>query len=113
MQEHEAWDDFPDPWDDDHTIDYWIWRGDHLVLATPEGIGGIQEDDRAHRVSRRLDDLQARALRKARRMRRRRNAMCAPLIGCPPLVTPWLLAMRPQRRIAHEEGAHAEQSVTG
>ena len=25
---------------------------------------------------------------------------------------PWLLAMRARRRISHEEGAHAEQSIT-
>lgn len=56
--------------------------------------------------------LRPRDLRDARRISCQRNMMYAPLMGCPPLVTPWLLAMRSHRRIAHEEEAHAEQSIT-
>jgi hypothetical protein len=105
MQDHATWDN--------HIIDYWVWRGDHLVPATPDDSARMEEDEGPRRASRRLAYLRVRDPGKARRMRRRRNVLIAPLMWYPPLVTPWLLAMRPHRRIAHEEGAHAEQSVTG
>ena len=52
-------------------------------------------------------------LRNRRSMRRRQNILNAPLMGCPSLVVPWLLAMGSQRRTAYEEGAHGEQPITG
>src|SRR5262245_55512898 len=110
MQDNSTWDDLPDPREDDHIIDYWVWRRDRLIPAAPEDIVrideivGAQEHERPHRASRRTVRLRALDLRKA--MRRS-------LMGCPPVVIPWLLAMRSHRRIAHEEEAHAEQSVTG
>lgn len=118
MQDHATWDDLPDPREDDHIINYWVWRRDRLIPAAPEDIArideiaGAQEHERPHRASRRPAHMPALDLRKVRN-RSRRKAMRVPLMGCPPLVVPWLLAIRPHRGIAHEEEAHAEQSITG
>ena len=40
---------FPDPWDGDHDIEYWVWGGDRLVPATPSAAGAIQETERTRR----------------------------------------------------------------
>lgn len=37
---------FPDPWDGDHDIEYWVWSGDQLVPATPSQQAEIQEVER-------------------------------------------------------------------
>ncbi len=113
MHEHVTWDDLPDPGEDDRIIDYWVWRRDRLVPAAPDDIVHIDdivrvEEERQARALHRPGHFRIRDLRKARRMRRR-----LPFMGCPPLVTPWLLAKRSRRRVAHEEEAHAEQSITG
>jgi hypothetical protein len=106
-------------WEGDATVDYLIWRDDGLVPASPADVAsasddmtGAQEDQRPRGATRRRASLRARDLRAARKLRRHRNMIHAPLMGCPPLVIPWLLAMRPQLRIADEEGAHARRPVT-
>ena len=119
MQNQETWDDLPDPWEGGANVDYWIWCDDRLVPAQPadvasvsEDSAGAWEDQRMHGAALRRAALRVRHLRTARRQRRQRNMIYAPLMGCPPLVIPWLLAMRPQLRTADEEGAHAKRSVT-
>jgi len=113
MQDTATWGDLPDPRGDDHIIDYWVWRRDRLIAVAPEDIArmdtitGARELERPHRASRRPAHMPALDLHKARSLRQR-----LPLVKYPPLVTPWLLAMRAHRRIAHEEEAHAEQSIT-
>jgi hypothetical protein len=109
MQKQETWDDLSDPWEGDATIDYWIWRDDGLV-PMPNGVG-MQEDERSRHTLRRTP-LHARNLHAARRLHRQRNMMYAPLMGCPPLVIPWLLARHASRRVADKEGAHAKRTVT-
>jgi hypothetical protein len=56
--------------------------------------------------------LQAGDFHAAQRLRRQQNVMYAPLMGCPPVVIPVLLAMHAPRRVADKEGAHAKRSVT-
>ncbi len=112
MQEQETWDG-------DAAVDYWIWRDDRLVpspLADVASISdestGAWEDQRPHGAARRRAALRARDLRTMRRLRPQRNMIYAPLMGCPPLVIPWLLAGRAQSRAADKEGAHAKRTVT-
>ncbi len=45
---------FPDPWGDEHDIEYWIWNGTRLVPATPAQVERIQEDERQRQASYRL-----------------------------------------------------------
>jgi hypothetical protein len=45
---------FPDPWDGDHAIEYWVWSGDQLVPATPIQQAEIQETERIASARRRL-----------------------------------------------------------
>jgi hypothetical protein len=45
---------FPDPWDGDHAIEYWVWSGDQLVPATPSQQAEIQETERIASAHRRL-----------------------------------------------------------
>lgn len=45
---------FPDPWDGDHDIEYWVWDGERLVPATPDQQSGIQEMERTASARRRL-----------------------------------------------------------
>src|SRR5690242_20945942 len=45
---------FPDPWDGDHDIEYWVWSGDQLVPATPSQQAEIQETERIASARRRL-----------------------------------------------------------
>ncbi|HEY1388749.1 MAG TPA: hypothetical protein VGF38_09410 [Ktedonobacterales bacterium] len=45
---------FPDPWDGDHSIEYWVWDGERLVPATPNQQAGIQEMERTASARRRL-----------------------------------------------------------
>jgi hypothetical protein len=45
---------FPDPWDGDHAIEYWVWSGDQLVPATPSQQAEIQETERIASARRRL-----------------------------------------------------------
>lgn len=45
---------FPDPWDGDHAIEYWVWDGERLVPATPDQQAGIQEMERTASARRRL-----------------------------------------------------------
>jgi hypothetical protein len=111
MQDHEAWDAFPDPWEDDHTIEYWVWRGDCLVPTTPDEIARIQEDERTRGALRLLRQLCARARREARSVKRWPATMKSLLVGSLPPVLAWLQAMRLRRRGAHEEGTHAERPV--
>lgn len=50
------WDeaDLPDPWDGDHTIEYWVWNGERLMPATAEECAAIQERERLQSARRRL-----------------------------------------------------------
>src|SRR5690242_2044559 len=45
---------FPDPWDGDHDIEYWVWSSDQLVPATPSQQAEIQETERIASARRRL-----------------------------------------------------------
>lgn len=45
---------FPDPWDDPHDIEYWIWDGKRLVPASPTEQAAIQEAERDQSARRRL-----------------------------------------------------------
>lgn len=45
---------FPDPWDGDHDIEYWVWSGEQLVPATPSQQAEIQETERIASARRRL-----------------------------------------------------------
>jgi len=45
---------FPDPWDGDHAIEYWVWSGEQLVPATPRQQAEIQETERIASARRRL-----------------------------------------------------------
>src|SRR5690349_20850742 len=45
---------FPDPWDGNHAIEYWVWSGDQLVPATPSQQAEIQETERIASARRRL-----------------------------------------------------------
>jgi hypothetical protein len=68
------WDDlsdFPDPWNGDHNIEYWVWDGVRLVPATPEERARIQEDERTQAARRRLEQLQERERRETHSMKRR------------------------------------------
>jgi hypothetical protein len=57
--------------------------------------------------------LRAYNVRETAKMRRwQRNKLYAPLMGCPPLLIPWLLAKHTQRGAADKEGAHAKRTVT-
>jgi hypothetical protein len=56
--------------------------------------------------------LQTREWRETGDMRRWRNMMYTPLMGCPPLIIPWLRVIGSHRRTVNEEGAHAKRSVT-
>lgn len=44
----------PDPWDDPHNIEYWVWDGERLVPASPAERAAIQEMERAQSARRRL-----------------------------------------------------------
>ena len=112
MQEQETWSDFSDSWEGGATIDYWIWRDDRLVPATSTDVASIQQDERPRHTLRRRAVPRVCDLRTARRLRRQRNVLNAPLMGCPPLVIPWLRARGSQRRGVDEEGAHAKRPVT-
>jgi hypothetical protein len=73
-----------------------------------------QETWDAPPISGRMTALPLRAgdFHAARSLRRQRNVMYAPLMGCPPLVIPWLLAMGAQPLTISKEGAHAKRPVT-
>jgi hypothetical protein len=45
---------FPDPWDDPHDIEYWVWDGKRLVPASPTEQSAIQEAERGQSARRRL-----------------------------------------------------------
>ena len=45
---------FPDPWNGDHDIEYWVWSGDQLVPATHSQQAEIQETERIASARRRL-----------------------------------------------------------
>lgn len=44
----------PDPWDDPHDIEYWVWNGERLVPTTPDEQAAIQEMERTVATVRRL-----------------------------------------------------------
>lgn len=44
----------PDPWDDPHDIEYWVWNGEHLAPATSGEQANIQEVERTQSARRRL-----------------------------------------------------------
>jgi hypothetical protein len=99
-------------WDGDATVDYWIWRDDHLVPVTSDATVQVPEGSRPRRSRQRLGQSGIVDLREARRTRRQRNAMYIPFMGYPPFVLPLLLAKRSRRRVSHKEGAHAKRTVT-
>ena len=98
-------------WDGDATVDYWIWRDDHLVPLTSNGTAQVAEGKRRRRGRQRLGQSEIIDLREARRTRRQRNAIYIPFMGYPPFVLPLLLAKR-SRRVAHKEGAYAKRTIT-
>lgn len=45
---------WPDPWDDPHDIEYWVWDGEQLAPATSGERASIQEMERTQSARRRL-----------------------------------------------------------
>ena len=45
---------FPDPWDGDHNIEYWVWDGKRLIPTTPDQQARIQEMERLASTRRRM-----------------------------------------------------------
>ena len=69
---------FPDPWDDPHDIEYWVWDGERLVPASPTEQAAIQEAERGQSARRRLTQWereQRAASRSARGLAGVREAM--------------------------------------
>lgn len=108
----DVWHDFPDPWDGDHNIEYWVWDGVRLVPTTPEQRASIQEDERTAAARRLLAHLQERERREAHSVKHRFvlvKAWCGDHV---------YVAMQWVRRLSHAgqsprtEGAHAERSPT-
>jgi hypothetical protein len=63
--------DFPDPWEGDHNIEYWVWDGVRLVPTTPEQRARIQEDERTAAARWRLKQMQEQERREANSAKRR------------------------------------------
>jgi hypothetical protein len=45
---------WPDPWDDPHDIEYWVWNGERLVPASSSERVVLQEIERTQSARRRL-----------------------------------------------------------
>lgn len=45
---------YPDPWDDPHDIEYWVWDGNELAPASASERAILQEDERIRSARRRL-----------------------------------------------------------
>ena len=45
---------FPDPWDDPHDIEYWVWNGSELIPASASERAALQENERIRLARRRL-----------------------------------------------------------
>ena len=43
---------WPDPWNDPHDIEYWVWNGERLMPASPAEQATIQEMERAQSARR-------------------------------------------------------------
>jgi len=44
---------FPDPFDDEHDIEYWLWTGSRLVPASPDAMERLRQQE-AHEKEARL-----------------------------------------------------------
>lgn len=62
MQEYEAADGLPDPWEGNHSIDYWVWHGDRLLPATRDELAQISEDERTREALYRLKQMKRSAV---------------------------------------------------
>lgn len=51
---------YPDPWEGDHDIEYWVWHGSRLLPATPHEVASIKEDERTSAALYRLERMQQR-----------------------------------------------------
>jgi len=105
----EVWHDFPDPWDGDHNIEYWIWDGVRLVPTTPEERARIQENARTEAARWRLSQLQQRERREARSLMRRLATATSWCGKCVAVAVCWLRSTRhrwyPRHFAAPTEGA--------
>lgn len=45
---------WPDPWDDPHDIEYWVWNGERLVPVSSSEWAALQEMERSQSARRRL-----------------------------------------------------------
>jgi len=102
--------DFPDPWDGDHNIEYWVWDGVRLVPATPEERARIQEDERTQAARRRLEQLQEREHREARSLKRRLSTAKVWWRSRASVAMQWLRSTWQPRQSPRAKGAHAEHS---
>ncbi len=108
----DVWQDFPDPWDGDHNIEYWVWDGSRLVPATPEERARIQEDERTQAARRRLAHLQEQEYREAHSLRRRLTTAMK-WCSCRLYMTAhWLRSGWHFWQAPRTEGARAERSPT-
>jgi hypothetical protein len=108
----DGWHDFPDPWDGDHNIEYWIWNGVRLVPTTPEERAHIQEDERTQAARRRLAYLQEQEYRKAHSLRRRLSSASTWCRGRVYVMVQWLRSVWRFGQAPRTEGARAERSPT-
>ena len=45
---------WPDPWNDPHDIEYWVWNGEQLAPASDNERAAIQVEERLRSARRRL-----------------------------------------------------------
>lgn len=128
MQEHEFeresedWDDLsdlPDPWDGDHTIEYWVWNGARLIPATLEERARIQEDERTRAARLRLQQMQEREQHEGRSLRRQLSTAVTWCVGHGRMTVTWPMTWLRSRWscrqvlwTARPEGARVERSST-
>jgi len=67
-------DEFPDPWEGEHDIEYWTWDGTQLVPASADEVHSIREQERTRDAMWRLKQWEADGRRATNRLRMR-NAL--------------------------------------
>jgi hypothetical protein len=106
----DVWLDFPDPWEGDHDIEYWVWDGVRLVPAKPEERARIQEDERTQAARRRLARLQEHEYHETHSLRRRLTTAMKWCSCRVHMTAQWLRSMWRFGQAPRTEGARAERS---
>src|SRR5258708_39945312 len=102
-------DELPDPWGDEHEIEYWIWDGTQLVPASADEVHSIREQERTRDAMWRLKQWEAGERRAANRLRMRRALeRIAQLLPQPPARARRGSMHEPASGASSKAGAHSK-----